>query len=354
MAEYKNKKGVLSFRSYLQAKITPFVSDFQHLDLAADLLAEFIVVLSIYREEGTDLFPAVYIGEDVKKVLSIVHGIDPVSIGSGPQNRDTVRRAFKQCAPLAEGREWAIYVTIKRKILNYGIFRTDPSPVGPTPFERLRQNRDTQAKIIGLSRLGRSFIEVRSGVGLFQFVNMMGDHEESMNPKEMIRTFMKVATQNAPSELKPHLQSFYYRLGVDILHSNHGTLLAIIPHESSVPALFSDGILLEKRINILGGISNLLESNTREAVQQLVAWNQLIRRMASMDGITVLDSCGAIVGYNCFIKGSTLELKNSGNIMGGARRRAFDVLCSHIGKQLSGVIYKSQDGVVELGISNGN
>jgi hypothetical protein len=115
MAEYKNLKGVLSFRSYLQTKITPFVFEFQHPDVAADLLAEFIVVLSIYREEGTDLFPAVFIGEELKDVLSVTHGIDPILVGSGPQNRDTVRRAFKQCAPLAEGREWAVYVTFKKE-----------------------------------------------------------------------------------------------------------------------------------------------------------------------------------------------------------------------------------------------
>ncbi len=305
VAEYKNQNGVFSFRSYLQAKITPFVSDFQQSDVAADLLAEFIVVLSMYREEGTDLFPAVFIGEDINEILSVTHGIDPIMIGSGPQTRETVRRAFKQSAPLAEGREWAAYVTFKKRGLSYGICRTDPSPVSPTPFERLRQNKNQHLKIIGLSSLGRSFIEVRSGVGLFQFVNMMGDHEEAVNPKEMIRNFMKAATQDAPHDLKSQLLSFYYRLGVDILHSNHGTLLAIIPHQKS-------------------GISKVVES------------------------------CGVIVGYSCFIKGSTLESKESGTIMGGARRRAFDVLCSHLGKQLSGVIYKSQDGVVELGISNAN
>jgi hypothetical protein len=218
----------------------------------------------------------------------------------------------------------------------------------------LRENKDLHTKIIGLSRLGRSFIEVRSGVGLFQFVNMMGDHEETMNPKEMIRRLMKVATQDAPAHLKTHLQSFYYRLGADILHSNHGTLLAVIPHQKGVPTLFRDGILLEQKISVLAGVSKLLESNNREALQQLVAWNQLIRRMTSMDGITVLDSCGAIIGYNCFVKDSTLDTQETGTITGGARRRAYDVLRSYLGKQISGVIYKSQDGVVELGISSGN
>jgi hypothetical protein len=245
-----------------------------------------------------------------------------------------------------------VLVIFENRNLIYGIFRTEPSPVEPTAFERLRRNKNIHAKVIGLSRLGRSFIEVRSGVGHFQFVNMMGDHEETMNPKEMIQSFMKLATKDAPLDLKSQLQSFYYRLGVDILHSNHGTLLAIIPYQKRVPSLLRDGLLLQKKIDILSGISNLVASNSANALQQLIAWNQLIRRMASMDGITILDSRGAIVGYNCFIKGTALELKEPGTTMGGARRRAFDVLRSHLGKQLSGVIYKSQDGVVELGVAN--
>ncbi|PIU00978.1 MAG: hypothetical protein COT74_00255 [Bdellovibrionales bacterium CG10_big_fil_rev_8_21_14_0_10_45_34] len=354
MAEFRNHTGVLSFRSYLQSQITPFVSDFQQSDIAADLLAEFIVVLSMYREEGTDLFPTVFIGEDVEEILSVAHGIDPILIGSGPQNRETVHQAFRQSAPLTEGREWAVYAILKNRAISYGIFRTDPSPVNPTPFERLRQNKNKDLKVIGLARLGRSFIEVRCGLGLFQFVNMMGDHEEVVNPKDMIRNFMKIATKDAPSELKSKLQSFYNRLGVDILHSNHGTLLAVIPHQKSVPSFFRDGILLEKRIEVSFGISKLMESDMRDSHQQLVAWSQLIRRMASMDGITVVDTVGAIVGYSCFIKGSSLDSKDSGSVMGGARRRAFEVLRSHLGKQLSAVIYKSQDGVVELGVSNAN
>ncbi len=79
MADYRNQKGVLSFRSYLQTKIAPFVADFQQTEKASDLLAEFIVVLSMYREEGTDLFPAVFIGEDVKEVISITQGLKQIA-----------------------------------------------------------------------------------------------------------------------------------------------------------------------------------------------------------------------------------------------------------------------------------
>ena len=46
-ADSKNPRGVLSFPSYLQTKITPFVFEFLQPDIAADLLAEFIVVLAM-------------------------------------------------------------------------------------------------------------------------------------------------------------------------------------------------------------------------------------------------------------------------------------------------------------------
>lgn len=353
MRSSQDRSAVLSFRCYLKAKLAQFVLDFSSSHLAADLLAEFIVFLSMYQKEGTDLFPAVFLGEVTEEILKITFGRDPISIGSGPLTRDIVQRAFKHCAPLAEGREWAVFVTIKPGLLSYGIFRIDQSPLPRSPFEALRQNKDAQIQVIGLSRLGRSFVEVRRTINLFKFVNLPGNHELLMNPKDMIRTFMDMVTRGAPKDLKTPLQSFYHRLGADILHSNHGTLLCVVPHHRELSKLFQDGILLEPRIEVMGAALSLIALDSREALQQLLALNHLIRRMAGVGEITILDSGGAIVGYRCFVKDSQARTMRVGILGGGARRRAFDVLTGHLGKNLSGVIYKSQDGLVELPVSDG-
>ena len=65
-----------------------------------------------------------------------------------------------------------------------------------------------------------------------------------------------------------------------------------------------------------------------------------------MDGITVLTNDGNLIAYNCFIR-EQLEGPPSRSVIGGARRRAFDILCTHLGDELSCVLYRSQDGAVE-------
>ncbi|MDR3606440.1 MAG: hypothetical protein P4M08_03560 [Oligoflexia bacterium] len=342
-------ESVLSFRGYLQSKISDFVSEFKQSELAADLLAEFIIILSSYQEEGTHLFPPVFITEDLDELFNVTKGLDPIVIGSGDQSLETIRRAIKQCAPLAEWREWAIFVALKRKALTYGIFRADQSPLNPTPFERLRQVRDPALRIIGLSRLGGNFVEVRGGFGQFQYVDITGSQEGTSNPIEVIRKFTQIVTRDAPLEVQSRLQAFYYRVGIEMLHANHGTLVAVINQKHGIPAILDDGILLTPRVQITRAIEEFSKNESNDAFQQLFALNQLIRRMTFMDGITVLDSRGSIVGYNYFIKSSAINSKHRGSTIGGARRRAFDVLCSNLGEQLLAVVYKSQDGAVDLG-----
>jgi hypothetical protein len=341
---------VLSFRQYLERGIRDFVSNFKQPNSAAEVLAEFILVLSSYQEEGVRLFPIVFIGEELDVILSVTKGIDPICVGPGIQSRESVRRAFKRFAPLTEGREWVAFVTLKESILSYGIFRTDHSPLIPTAFEWLRQSTNPNVQLLGLSRLGGSFVEVRSANGKYKYINMTGDYEEAKNPPKLIHDFMRVVTRDAPAKVLPHLRSFYYRVGVDILHANHGTLLAVTHFGRSIPSIFKDGIILENKIDVAKTIETFLESDDRESFQRLIAWNQLLRRMTRMDGITVVDTSGAIVGYNCFIRNSELEMNRENLILGGARRRAFEVLRSHLGEHLSGVIHKSQDGFIEMDI----
>lgn len=336
----------LSFKSYLKTKLEKFVGKFENSFIAAELLAEFVFVLSSYQEEGAQLFPVIFISEELTGLLDLTQGIEPIFIGSGAQNRESVRHAFKQCAPISDGREWAIFIILKDGTMSYGIFRTNLSPLNPTPFEKLRLVKNNDLKIVGLTRLGRNLVEVRTPSGLIQYVNMAGDNDEIANPKEVIRSFMDIATSDSPKTIQPSIRPFFYRIGIDILHANYGTLIAVIPHEKEISNFFRDGIILKKRINISEGISNFLNSKNLTNYQQLYAWNQLIRKMASMDGITILDSSGSIVGFNCFVESKAQQF-----IHGGARLRAFKALKSYLGDDLKGVVYKSQDGIVKIGIN---
>jgi hypothetical protein len=135
---------------------------------------------------------------------------------------------------------------------------------------------------------------------------------------------------------------------VDLLHANHGALIVVIPANQEIPSIFQDGIVLKERIRIADTISKYLSGRDESSFQSMMGWSQLLRRMTRMDGITIIDTCGAIVGYNCFVNRKTFNGKGASGISGGARRRAFDALCEYLGPNLTSVIYKSHDGIIEM------
>jgi hypothetical protein len=64
-------------------------------------------LLSRYREEGVPLFPQVFICDELEQMVRVLQGRETLRIGDGPRSRETMRRAIKQCAPLAQD-GWAI------------------------------------------------------------------------------------------------------------------------------------------------------------------------------------------------------------------------------------------------------
>ena len=344
-------ENVLSFRRFLSAEISDCVSCFRQPFLSADLLAEFILIHSRYQEEGDDLFPVVFLGESLQGVLTVAGGQDPIEIGSGGLTRSGVQQAFKRCAPLAADRAWAIFVILEEGVLRYGIFRTEQSPLRPTSFAKLRQARTDDISVVGLVRMGMGFVEVRSSRGWFRYVNLTREQEETENPRNVIQSFIEIVSRHCPAHLSGELQSFYYRCGFDILQADHGTLLAVIDHRHGNPKIFDDGVSLSPRIEVVSMIEEILAENSNEAFLRLASFALLLRKMTSMDGITVVDSSGSIVGYNYFVRSAALGARGETIPAGGARRRAFDALCSHLGEDLLAVIYKSRDGAVEIGIA---
>jgi hypothetical protein len=338
---------VLSFRSALNLGVTEFAGFLETGDQGVEWLSELVVVLSNYQEEGLQLFPVVFISHHLNLILEKLDGKDPIQVGSGPISASTIRTAFKTCAPLAEDRQWALFVEFNETNLNYGVFRPEQSPLKSTAFEKLRQLKDSTAKLIGMTRIGGNFVEVRAASERHKYIDVSGALPESYSPPQLIHEFSQLISKSVSPQVRPMLRAFYYQLGVDLLHSTHGTLIGIVPDSQVLPKVLSDGIFLEPKIRVIDGISAYLSSNSMDSLQRLKSWSQLLRKMTGMDGITVLDTSGSIVGYHCFIQNSAIDSKSRIS-WGGARRRAFEVLCSYLGQGLEGVLYRSQDGAADF------
>lgn len=336
-----------SFRQFLRDSLEQTSHQLSGVQHKVELLSEIVLLLANYQEEGTSLFPVIFIANDKDHLMKKLEGREPIYIGHGPNSRDTFTRAFKNCATLAEDRMWAVYVIAEANRISYGIFRSDASPLAPTVFERLRNLNEEKGCIIGLTRLGGNFVEIRSSSGEYQYINVSGTPEDDYHPAHVIRAFVDGVSIDSDPKIKDMLKSFYYRLGMDILHGMHGSLIAIQRKGREVPDFLFDGIHLRPHIKVAESIA-LIQANpgNREPYLRLIAYSQLLRKLTWMDGITLLDTEGNILGYNCFVRNSVPNPEE--RILGGARRRAFEMMQRHVPDSLTGAFYKSQDGIIKF------
>ncbi len=339
---------MVSFREFIQQRLRPLTENLNQTMHNVDFLSEVVLLLANYQEEGTNLFPVVFLTDKKQQLETHLTAKEMISIGSGPIHRDTFTRAFKHCAPLAEDRLWAVYIIVEGPLIRYGIFRSDSSPLAPTVFERLRNMREAGSGIVGLTRLGGNFVEIRTSTGLRQYINVSGSDEDDYHPGRVIRDFVECVVRGAPIEIKPMLQSFYYRVGMDVMHGSHGSLIGILKKGVKIPEILEDGIHLSPSIDVTAAIQTIVDGTNgeRDAYLRLFSYSQLLRKLTWMDGITLLDNQGGILAYNCFIKTSALRPQDA--IIGGARRRAYEHMQNIVPLSLSGCLYKSQDGHIEF------
>jgi len=341
----------VSLRPLVVQGVEPFAESFGPLRRqVADILVEMTVGLSHYSEEGFAFAPIVFVTDDLPAALSLVRGTEPILVGSDPLSEVAARMALRTCGPLGVGRRWAIFVVPNAQKVEFGIFRLEGSVLRPTSFELLRRADQVAPKVIGMAQLRTGVVELRSSRGKGRYFDFSGGPEQATNPGQVVQSFVGAVTSAAPVDVRPQLEAFYYRMGVDILTADHGTLAVVVAAEAPPPAFLADGIWLSTPVNLSSWIRKDSQASNTEAAQTLFAYEQLLRRMTMMDGITVFGSDGTGRAYHCFLR----EPAPSGPFAfrsGGARRRAFDHICTYLGDSVKGVLYRSQDGAADCAVA---
>lgn len=333
----------LSFRYMLVETMQRFLAG-QAPDYTAhaDFFTELIVSLAGHREEGADLYPVVFVIDAIESVTEALGGKDPVWIGEGQVNRELVHQTLKHCAPLAERRQWAIFIQLGDQA-RYGVFRTESSPLSPTTFGSLRAMARDDLFMIGLLQIGVNVIEVRAANGDGLHLYLSGARIGARQPVQVIKAFIDAVSQDTPAELRQPLRDLYYRVFTELTRDVHGALIAVLPVEGARLDIFTDAVLLEAPISIPDAIRELIETPGVEANSRLYSRASLIRGMLSCDGITLFRSDGVVLGYNAFIQPATQT-----RAVGGARLRAYDALASYVGQGVNLAVYRSQDGNMDF------
>lgn len=298
-----------------------------------------------YREEGKDLYPKVYILDDIELVLQSLPLSQHCFIGQGEKTKETMLKALKKCAPLTEA-DWSIYIQRNKDNFSYGVFRAGKSILSVSIEDLLINNGTEELKVILLHQISDKLIEIK-GVHNDPLLISFGEREETnKSPVENQLEFIQTIVKNVESSIKEQTSNFFKKIFYEILKVGHGTLACTISGDKkSIPKKLEDGIILKEKINIPEIIKDLLENDDLQANSKLNGFFSIIVGMMESDGITVFTDRGEIAAYNVFVKHPVSIAKT--NTSGGARSRTFLTLCNLIGKGLESAYIQSQDGKIE-------
>ncbi|WP_026968032.1 hypothetical protein [Algoriphagus terrigena] len=299
-----------------------------------------------YREEGKDLFPKVYIVDDMNLIIKSLPMSQHCYIGQGDKTKETMLRALKKCAPLTEA-DWAIYIQRNEDNFSFGVFRAGTSLLSVSIEDFLINNGTDELKVILLHQISDKLIEIKGVKNEPLMISFGGREETSRSPIESQSEFIKTIVRHVDASIREQTSNFFKKVFNEILKIGHGTLACTISGSKSlVPKRLEDGIILRERIDIPEIIKELLEKDDLQANSKLNGFFTIIVGMMESDGITVFTDRGEVAAYNVFVKHPESIAKT--NTSGGARSRTFLTLCKLIGKGIESVYIQSQDGKIEI------
>lgn len=127
------------------------------------------------------------------------------------------------------------------------------------------------------------------------------------------------------------------------MRRGHGALIAVIA--GARPAELADGVPLANPLDLLGAVEAHARQDSSDTLGRLLAYAEFLEGVLSTDGITVFSDDGRLLGYNSFVRQQQDVSAAPRSLVGGARRRAFDVLCRLVDDNvLVAAFMRSSDG----------
>lgn len=328
-------KKQITLRDHLLGGVTDFCQKAQ-LELINNAIniVELIVLLAKCQEEGLKLFPKVYLFENILETKKIVPGSEFIKIAH-MQNMDTgnvFKAAIKKCAPLANI-DWSLYIHGKENDIEFGVFRGGIKPFA-VPVDEVLMS-EGMSRIVKIHKIAEDCIEVTANNGDNVLIILNHDKQEEISNFYNFNDLIKDITRDIKTSQEETANYLKRALG-DALKKCHGCILAVTASNKIPLFLAKDGIILETPLDFNRLVINAMGSS--EEVSTLDSTGGLIQGILNTDGITVFDTRGKLIGYNCFVKN-----KQEGNIIGGARKRTFETLCKRLRRGIVSVFMQSQD-----------
>lgn len=328
----------ITLRSHLMGALNDLV---ESANLGAlgrcSVICELVSLFVDYQEEGASLFLDAFVTDSLENLTVMIPDSAHVKLGEVKCDEAGIRKAVKKAAPLVRGC-WKMYLAPRSTNLEFGLFRDSAHPLN-VPIDLALQTGDAgAAKFIRVTRLAQDSVRVSTNGSKHTIVHFTNEREGVSDAGESLGALCKVACSGLEGKTAQTTETYLASLLSLALRASHGVLVVVVPY-SKFPKFLKDCTLLEPSICL----STVVEAvrNNSNMLPQLQAVESLVCGMFCCDGIVVIDTKANVVAYNGFI-----TLKAS-NVVGGARRRAYQALCEKVGKGLAAAYYQSQDGATD-------
>ncbi|WP_411847431.1 hypothetical protein AAFN60_08925 [Roseibacillus persicicus] len=334
--------GNISFRSMILGRIEGFVDSTGIIPLISkESLAQLIVAISNYTEEGKSFSPPIYITTDLDKLLRFIPGNSRIKIGELGIDDNSPCVALKRCAPLATD-GWCIYLDCKADKVFYGVFRDSLAPLAIPLEKALLQDGSGETKVLRTQQSAPSCVELTNHNGDSHTIFISDKREAEPSPRQFVSDLAQAICSELKADIRPSAQTVIEKALNNGLEASHGALVAVT-RKDKPPQFLQDGLLLNEPLNFGELARKALHGNEQDRMR-LISFTKVLEGMFGCDGIIVFNRKATLIGYNCFIKPSAKKTPASG----GARKRAYGALQTRLGKGLFATFIRSQDGWSEF------
>lgn len=325
----------ITFRTQLLGSVMDFCNESRLPLVTPYFLVELLARLVGYQEESVKLNPQVYLTDDIDLLTGMLPGGDLIDLATTTPDEIGVEKMLKLCAPLAVG-DWRVFGQQSDKEMRFGLFRGSSSPISVNVDDIMLTDQKESA-VVKAHQVARDCVEIISSQGSRHHVFFDHSKEDTPPPFQHTENLVDAITRRVEQKEKGAVQSFLTRTIMTALRISHGCILAVTNMSRPPKLLSKDAVLLDDPFDFPAMIKALRSEDLPPDFLERKA--NLLEGMISSDGITLFDEQGRLLGYRCFIR-----IPAKQEIVGGARRRAFNALCGHLGKGLSAVFMQSQDG----------
>jgi hypothetical protein len=198
-----------------------------------------------------------------------------------------------------------------------------------------------------VTQLADKVVEILGARGQHLVLHLSAVSDDQPSPRDDIESLAAAITLRVPESFRESTTSYLRTALNSALRGGHGALVAVT--EGSVPPELADSVPFDVPLNLLNAVEAHSVAPDADTLGRLLAYNELLHGVLATDGISVFSTDARLLVHNAFVQQRHDAAVAPRTLVGGARRRAYEVLRGLVEEQkLYAAFIRSVDGIATL------